>query len=49
MMSTGDIPLDNRPAPPTKAELGELAMMIMAYEDTGLLPSQNLPFSPTHP
>ena len=30
-MSTGDIPLDNRPALPTKAELDELAMMIMAY------------------
>jgi hypothetical protein len=34
---TRDVPLDNRPAPPTKAELDELARTIMAYEDTGLL------------
>jgi hypothetical protein len=33
---TGDIPLDNHPAPPTKAVLDELARTIMAYEDTGL-------------
>ena len=49
MMSTGDTPLDNRPAPPTKAELDELAMMIMAYEDTGLLPFSKPTIQPHSP
>ena len=46
---TGDIPLDNRPAPPTKAELDELGRTIMAHEDTGLLPFSKPTVQPHSP